>query len=144
MYNMQLGFLLLMSYISISGYIILTASLNRYLDVRSVSGIVNLHDVTGFSVEVNSGNGRITYEGDPGSAGEYLFTSHTGNLEVSIPASASVEIRSHSNGKSDQDFPKSNGSSAMGRRALLLKAGNVNASCFVLRSFKGKILVKRP
>src|SRR5450755_1087553 len=43
-----------------------------------------------------TGSGRITYEGDPGSAGEYLLASQSGDLEVSIPASALVEIRSRS------------------------------------------------
>jgi hypothetical protein len=73
---------------------------NSRLDIHSVRGNVNLHNVTGPSVEVNSGAGRITYDGDPGGVGEYLLTSHTGDPEVSIPASAWVEIKSRSTKKS--------------------------------------------
>ena len=71
-----------------------------------MSGDVSLHNVTGPSVEVNSGSGRIAYDGDPGRVGEYLLTSHTGNLDVSIPASAWVEIKARSiKGQSDPEFP---------------------------------------
>jgi hypothetical protein len=130
---------------TLSGSISLTAIRNSHVDVHSVSGTVNLHDVTGSSVEVNSGGGRITYEGDPGSSGEYMFTSHSGDLEVSIPASALVEISSRSvNGESDQDFPQSDGGSKIGPKNLLVKPGLLGAPRFVLRSFRGRIRLKRP
>ena len=130
---------------TLSGPISLTGIHNSQLDVRSVSGDVSVHDVTGSSADVNSGSGRITYEGDPGSAGEYLLTSRSGDLEVSIPASALVEIRSHSmNGETDQDFPKSDGASAMDQGNLLVKPGLAGTSRFVLRSFRGRIHLKRP
>ena len=80
---------------TLSGPITLTDIRNSHLDVHSVSGDVNLHNVTGPSVEVNSGSGRILYDGDPGRLGEYLLSSHTGDLEVSIPASAWVNIKAH-------------------------------------------------
>src|ERR1700675_1602231 len=81
---------------TLSGQITLTDIRNSHLDIHSIRGNVNLHNVTGPSVEVNSGAGRITYDGDPGGVGEYRLTSHTGDLEVSIPAIAWVEIKSHS------------------------------------------------
>src|SRR6202011_727356 len=77
---------------SLSGPITLTDIRNSHLDIHSVSGNVTIRNVTGPSVEVNSGSGRISYQGDPGSAGEYLFTSHSGDLDISIPASALVDI----------------------------------------------------
>ena len=130
---------------TLSGPISLSAIRNCRLDVQSVNGPVNLHDVTGSSVEVNSGGGRIMYEGDPGSAGEYLLTSHSGDLEISIPASAVVEIKTQSlKDDIDQGFPNSGSAREMGQRNLLLNAGTVSASRFVLHSFRGKIHVKRP
>jgi hypothetical protein len=130
---------------TLSGPISLSAIRNCRLDVDSVNGTVSLHDVTGSSVAVNSGGGRITYEGDPGSAGEYLLTSYSGDLEVSIPASASVEIKTHSlRADSDQGFPNAGSAPEMGQRNLLLKPGMVSASRFVLHSLHGKIQVKRP
>jgi DUF4097 and DUF4098 domain-containing protein YvlB len=130
---------------TLSGPISLTAIRNSHLDVRSVSGNINLHNVTESTVEVNSGRGRITYEGDPGTTGEYLLTTHSGDLEVSIPASASVEIKADSlKGESDKDFPLSAGASATGKGITLLRPGTVSTSRFVLRSFTGKIRLKRP
>ena len=130
---------------TLSGPITLTDIRNSHLDIHSVSGNVTIRNVTGPSVEVNSGSGRISYQGDPGSTGEYLLTSHSGDLDISIPASALVDIRARSiKGQSDPDFPIANGFSAAGTGNLLLKPGTVTGSHFDLRSFRGKIRLKRP
>jgi DUF4097 and DUF4098 domain-containing protein YvlB len=130
---------------TLGGSISLADIRNSHLEVHSVSGNVDIHNVSGSSVEVNTGAGRITYEGDPGSAGEYLLASHSGDLDVSIPASALVEIRSHSTkGEADQGFANANNPPAIGQRNLFLKPGIVSASRFVLRSFRGKIRLRRP
>jgi DUF4097 and DUF4098 domain-containing protein YvlB len=130
---------------TLTGPITLTDIRNSHLDIHSVSGDVQLHNVTGPSVEVNSGSGRITYEGDPGRMGEYLLTSHSGDLDISIPANAWVNIKARSiQGKSDPDFPATNGFASDGTKNLLLKPGVVVGSQFELRSFRGKIHLKRP
>jgi DUF4097 and DUF4098 domain-containing protein YvlB len=130
---------------TVTGPIHLTDIRNSHLDIHSMSGDVKLRNVTGSSVVVNSGHGRINYDGDPGSAGEYRLTSHSGDLEISIPNSSPVEIRSHSmNGESDENVPKRAGASAMSSGNPFLKPGITGASHFVLRSFKGKIHIKRP
>jgi hypothetical protein len=130
---------------TLSGPITLTDIRNSHLDIHSVSGSVTMRNVTGPSVEVNSGSGRISYQGDPGSAGEYMLTSHSGDLEVSIPASALVDIKARSiKGQSDPEFPIASGFSAPGAQNLLLKPGMIIGSRFELRSFRGKIRLKRP
>jgi hypothetical protein len=130
---------------TLSGPITLTDIRNTHLDIHSVSGNVTIRNVTGPSVEVNSGSGRISYQGDPGSTGEYLLTSHSGDLDISIPASALVNIKARSiKGQSDPDFPIASGFSATGTGNLLLKPGTVTGSRFELRSFRGKIRLKRP
>ena len=129
---------------TLNGPISLTDIHNSHLDIHSVRGNVNLHNVTGPSVVVNSGTGRITYDGDPGRVGEYLLTSHTGDLEVSIPANAWVEIKAHSiKNQPDPDFPSVSSLPAMGE-TLLGKPGKIVGSRFELRSFSGKIRLKRP
>ena len=129
---------------TLSGPISLTDISNSHLDIHSVSGDVNLHNVAGPSVDVNSGSGRITYDGDPGRVGEYLLSSHSGNLEVSIPASAWVEINARSiKNQSDPEFPIASKPPAMGQINLMGKPGKIG-SRFELRSFSGKIHVKRP
>jgi DUF4097 and DUF4098 domain-containing protein YvlB len=130
---------------TLSGPINLTDIHNSHLDVHSVDGNVSLHNVTASSVEVNSAHGRVNYDGDPGSAGEYKLTSHSGDLEISIPSSSPVEISSHSvNGRSDEDLPQRWIGPAVSSRSMFLKPTISNASRFVLRSFKGRIHVKRP
>jgi hypothetical protein len=129
---------------TLSGPITLTDIRNSHLDIHSVRGNVDLHNVTGPSVEVNSGAGRITYDGDPGRIGEYLLTSHTGDLEVSIPASAWVEIKARSiKGQSEPEFPNVASAPTMGQVNLTGKPGKIG-SRFEVRSFSGKIRVKRP
>ena len=129
---------------TLSGPISLTDISNSHLDIHSVSGDVNLHNVAGPSVDVNSGSGRITYDGDPGRIGEYLLSSHSGNLEVSIPASAWVEIKARSiKNQSDPEFPTAGKPPAMGQINLMGKPGKIG-SRLELRSFSGKIHLKRP
>lgn len=130
---------------TLSGPITLTDIRNSHLDIHSVSGNVNIRNVTGPFIEVSSGSGRISYQGDPGSAGEYLLSSHSGDLDVSIPASALVDIKARSiKGQSDPEFPMANSFSSTGPGSLLLKPGMVAGSRFELRSFRGKIHLKRP
>jgi DUF4097 and DUF4098 domain-containing protein YvlB len=69
---------------------------NSRLDIQSVSGNIRLHSVTRSLLKAHSGSGQITYDGDPGPTGEYVLSTSSGDLEVSIPAKASVEIQSHS------------------------------------------------
>ncbi len=109
---------------TLSGPITLTDIRNSHIDIHSVRGNVNLRNVTGPSVEVNSGAGRITYDGDPGRVGEYLLTSHTGDLEVSIPASAWVEIKARSiKSQPDPEFSNVSNVPAMGQINLMGKPG---------------------
>jgi hypothetical protein len=129
---------------TLSGPISLTDIRNTHLDIHSVSGDVNLHNVTGPSVEVNSGSGRIKYDGDPGRLGDYLLSSHTGDLEISIPANAWVEIKARSiKNQADPEFPTVSNAPATGRINLMGKPGKIG-SRFELRSFSGKIHLKRP
>ncbi len=130
---------------TLNGPITLTDIRNSHLDIHSVRGNVNLHNVAGPSVAVNSGTGRITYDGDPGRVGEYLLTSHTGDLEVSIPASAWVEIKARSiKRQSDREFPSVSSAPELGQTSLLGGPGRTLGSRFDLRSFSGKIHIKRP
>ena len=116
---------------TLSGPITLSDIRNSHLDVHSVSGDVSLHNVTGPSVEVNSGAGRISYDGDPGRLGEYLLSSHSGDLDVSIPASAWVAIKARSiKGQSDPEFPIAGEASTTGAgsRWPLLRSTSTSAS----------------
>jgi hypothetical protein len=130
---------------TLSGAVSLTDVRDSHVDIHSTSGDITIHNVTASFVEVGSGSGQITYDGDPGPAGYYRLTSHTGDLDVSIPASASVEIKSGSlNGNSDQAPSSVDHVPPRDQRNMFVKPGRVGVSRIVLRSFKGKIRLKRP
>ena len=130
---------------TLSGPIELDDVRDSHLEVLSVSGNVRIHEVSGSWIEVNSGSGQITYEGDPGTGGDYQLTSHSGDIEVSIPASSPVQINARAfNDESDLGLPDSGTVGTMGQGNLLLPPGIGGASRFVLRSFRGKIRLSRP
>ncbi len=130
---------------TLSGPISLTDIRGSHLDINSVSGNVNLRNVTGPEINVNSWSGRIFYEGDPGSSGMYQLTSHSGDLDITIPANSRVDIKARSiRGPSDPEFPITEGFVSSGPRNLLFKPGTVIGSRFEVRSFRGKISLKRP
>ena len=130
---------------ALSGPITLAGIHDSHLDVNSVSGDINLRDITGSSAVVHSGTGRIAYQGDPGPAGAYRLTSHSGDIEVSIPATSSVDISSRS--MSEQSRPElaaiESGNNT-DRKSFLPKSKISKASVFVLRTFRGKIRIQRP
>ncbi len=130
---------------TLSGPVILTDIRHSHLDVYSVGGDLSMHRVTDSSVGAHSGSGRITYDGDPGTTGDYAFTTHNGDLDISIPASALVEIRSRSlKGEADQPVGHLDTIPSTGQKNDFLTPRGIAASRFVLRSFRGNIRLKRP
>src|ERR1035437_1497077 len=80
-------------------------NVNR-VEIASISGDVHWKSVDGPLVQVNLGSGKIFYDGDFGSGGNYRFTTHTGDIEALAPADVSAGFRAHSVlGKVQNDFP---------------------------------------
>ena len=129
---------------TLSGAVNLTDVRDSHVDIHSTSGEITIHNVTASFVEVGC-SGQITYDGDPGPVGYYRLTSHTGDLDVSIPAGASVEIKSGSLKVASDQAPSSvDHVPPIDPRNMFVKPGMVGVSRIVLRSFKGKIRLKRP
>lgn len=129
---------------TLGGPVAVTGIRSGHLDVHTVGGNVSLRNVAGSSVQVRTSSGRISYEGDPGLDGDYQLTSHSGDLEISVPAKCPALIRAVSlKGNSDKDFPEAKPSSPAKTDALL-PPGLTSVSRLVLRSFSGKIHLKRP
>jgi hypothetical protein len=124
---------------TLSGTIILDEVHHSHIDLYSVKGDIHLHNVGNSWLEGQSAGGKITYDGDPGTEGEYKLSSHFGDLEVSIPSAAAVEIKARSL-KSDQEVPLP----ATAHQNSFLKSRHQNASRFTLRSIRGDIHVLRP
>jgi DUF4097 and DUF4098 domain-containing protein YvlB len=118
------------------------------VDVISSDGGVRLTSVSGPKVTVNTASADITYDGDPGSSSEYSFTSHSGNIDVTLPANASIDLMARSmTGSVQNDFPiekKTHGSlSLVDQARSSVGTSNAGSSSVQLRCFSGKIRVKK-
>lgn len=132
---------------TVDGPITLANINNGVVDILSVGGTVQMSNVSGRKVTVNTTSGDITYNGDFGSNGDYSFMNHSGNILVTLPASASVDISARSvNGTAVDNFPLQ----AKAHTLFPLTAGKsfagtsqTGASSVQLRSFSGTIRVDR-
>jgi len=131
---------------TMGGPITLTDVRNGHVEIASISGDVHLKSVTGLLVQANSGSGKIFYDGDFGSGGDYKFTTHTGDIEAVVPADVSADFSAHSvMGRVQHDFPlqpKHSRFSVEAGRSFFGTVGKA-ASEVVLRSFSGKIRLKQ-
>src|SRR5512146_81050 len=91
---------------TLKGIVSLTNVTDGHVEVSSVSGPVTLKNVSGPSIEVNTTNGVISYAGMFSDNGDYEFTTHSGDINVALPANASVDVAARSvTGKVENDFP---------------------------------------
>jgi DUF4097 and DUF4098 domain-containing protein YvlB len=118
---------------------------NGHVEIGSIGGDIHLISVTGPLVQVSSDRGKIFYDGDFGSDGDYRFSTHSGSIEALVPKNVSADFKAHSVlGRVQHDFPlepkhsryPDSGSSFVGTTG---KA----ASEVVLRSFSGRIRLKQ-
>jgi DUF4097 and DUF4098 domain-containing protein YvlB len=132
---------------AVKGPVTITNLSNGHVEVTSLGGDVVLNSVSGPKVTVNTTKGNIRYTGDFAGGGDYLFNTHSGAIEVTLPTSASVELSARSiNGSVEQDFPMQQNlhapfQSTPGRS--FAGTSNSGASSVELRSFSGKIRVKK-
>jgi hypothetical protein len=131
---------------TLNGSVALTNIRNGHVEVTSVTGDVVLNSVNGPLVQVNSTSGKIHYEGDFGNSGEYMLTSHSGDIEASAPNDASIDVTARSvRGKVENDFLLEPKHTPFVVRAGSAFAGTMNkaASSVRLFSFSGKIHLKK-
>jgi DUF4097 and DUF4098 domain-containing protein YvlB len=132
---------------TMGGPITLTDVRNGHVEIASISGDVHLKSVTGPLVQANSGSGKIFYDGDFGSGGDYRFTTHTGDIEALVPADVSADFSAHSVlGRVQNDFPlqpKQHSRFSMEAGRSFFGTVGKAASEVVLRSFSGKIRLKQ-
>ena len=131
---------------TMNGPVTLTSIKGGHVEITSVSGDVVLNGVSGPNVQVSSSSGKIIYDGDFGIGGEYSLTSHTGDIEATAPAEASIDVVAQSaRGQVDSDFSLEPRHTSFTARAGSAFAGTVNKalSLVKLRSFSGKIHLKK-
>src|SRR6185369_10209397 len=81
---------------TMDGPITLANLKNAHMEVVSIGGNVTLSGVTGPSVTVNTTKGKISYTGDFSGGGDYSLSSHSGDIDVTMPAGASVDMSAKS------------------------------------------------
>ncbi len=132
---------------TVSGAVALTDLKDGFVEARSVGGQVTLNDVSGKVVSVNTTGGPIVYNGDFGGGGQYTLSTHSGNIDVALPATASVDVSARTvSGTVENDFPlKEPVHPAFTPQQGKSFAGQLNsgASAVRLRSFSGRIRVKK-
>jgi len=131
---------------TLNGPVTLTNIRQGHVEITSVSGDVSLSGVSGPLVQVNSTSGKIHYDGDFGYSGDYLLTSHTGDIDAIAPSDASIDVSAHSvKGAVENDFPLEPKTHLLApidkARAFVGTAGKA-ASKVVLHTISGKIRLK--
>ncbi len=127
---------------TMDGAVTLTNVRDAHVDISSVNGAVSLVDVTGRYVQVNSTAGGIRYDGDFGTGGEYLLSSHSGDIDAVAPAYASIDVTARSmKGQVINDFPLQPKHTPFAIKVGSAFAGTMGkaASSVKLISFSGKI-----
>jgi DUF4097 and DUF4098 domain-containing protein YvlB len=117
------------------------------VDVQSTGGAVQLKNVNGQRVTAGTTSGNIDYQGDCSGGGNYILTTHSGAIDVTLPASASVDLTARSTtGTVENDFPlqqKPHTSFVPQQGRSFAGTSNSGSSSVELQSFSGKIRVKK-
>jgi DUF4097 and DUF4098 domain-containing protein YvlB len=134
---------------TLNGPVTITNVQDGHVEVDSLSGEVTLNRVTGPVVHVISTSGPISYTGDFGGSGDYRLTSHSGDIDATVPESTSADVTASSvRGEVHDDIPlqpKAHTSFVVkGGSAFVGTMGKAAVSSKVmLRSFSGKIHLRK-
>lgn len=132
---------------SVNGGITLNNVQKGRVQLTSTGGNLQLSGVSGSNVSAKSTTGSITFNGDFAGGGNYLLTNHSGDINVTLPATASVDLTARSiQGSVENDFPlqkPAHTSFQMKEGKAIAGTSNSGASSVELRSFSGKIRVKK-
>ena len=121
---------------------------NGHVELTSIGGPIDMNAVNGPYVAANTTDGKITYRGNFGGAGDYSLTTHKGDIEVFLPSDRSFPVSAHSiKGTVENDFQPQSGSAAQASSPAastsLTGDSKAGSSSVQLRSFSGKIRVKK-
>ena len=134
---------------TLNGPVTLTNVQDGHVEVDSLSGEVTLDQVNGPLVQVISTSGKINYVGDFGNSGEYRLTSHSGDIEATVPDYTSADVVARSvKGEVHDDIPLQPKNHSWltfqeGRTFMGTMGRAAVSSTVVLRSFSGKIHLRK-
>ncbi|MBI4419506.1 MAG: DUF4097 family beta strand repeat protein [Gemmatimonadetes bacterium] len=112
------------------------------ITAESVNGDVTLDGITSARVDATSINGEIRYQGTIQDGGRYGFSTHNGDITVSVgeSANATVLVSTYS-GEFESSFPVKLTQTRRNRFQFLLGSGSARLD---LESFQGTIRLGRP
>ena len=117
------------------------------IDAESVSGRVSITGAKSRSVRAETVSGSIGYSGSIEPSGNYSFTSHSGRLNLGLPANAGATLSLETfSGSVDSDFPVTLEGSRSGGHGhetkMEFRIGDGRAR-IVLETFSGAIRIMR-
>jgi DUF4097 and DUF4098 domain-containing protein YvlB len=119
------------------------ANVSGEIKVETTNGEVTLTGIRASSVEAATINGDVMYDGTINDGGSYAFSSHNGDITVTVPERANVTITAATaNGDIDASFPLPV-TGTPGRRRWTFKLGSGSAR-LEAESFQGDIQLRRP
>lgn len=113
------------------------------LSAETVNGDISLVQIESDNAEANTVNGDVVYDGTIKDGGRYRFSTHDGDLRVSVPEKANVSVSvSTFDGDFSACFPvQLVGSKTRHRFTLTIGSGSARLE---LESFNGDIKLCRP
>jgi DUF4097 and DUF4098 domain-containing protein YvlB len=119
------------------------SNISGQITAEATNGDMTLTGIQSASVEATTINGDIVYEGAITDGGTYRFSSHNGDVAVSVPERANVTISAATaNGDIDASFPLPY-TGTPGKHRYTFKIGSGSARMEV-ESFQGDIKLRRP
>jgi hypothetical protein len=116
------------------------------VEVSSITGNLHFVSATGSRVRGITTSGRILYEGDLVSGGDYALSSYSGDIELLCPATASFELNAKTvRGKVDNGFPltaRRHLPSRLASSSSLLGMHNAGNATVEVKSFSGTIRIR--
>ena len=132
---------------SMNAPVSLTAISATHVDVQSSGGAVHMSNVTGPRIAVGTTSGNIDYRGDCSGGGDYVLTTHSGEIDMWLPPYASVDLSARSRtGAVENEFPleeKNHPNLPPSQGRSFAGTSNSGSSSVELQSFSGKIRVKK-
>ena len=113
------------------------------ISVEAINGDVTLADVRSNMIQAATVNGDVTFVGQLADDGRYKFSSHTGDLDVSIPPNINATISVATfNGEFESTFPIVLSESGKAGKRFTFTLGDGSAK-LDLETFQGTINLRR-
>ena len=111
--------------------------------VETTNGDVTMREIRSGTTRATTVNGDIVYDGTISDGGRYVFSTHNGDLSVTVPESANTTVSvSTYHGEFESDFPvRLTGTTRDRQFNFTLGSGGARIE---LESFNGEILLRRP